>query len=155
VTQLEFDDLAHTWKLCLEMELLLDEIGEYSARAVFSMSEDDTRFTWRDMAEPVQQIRLSGMSTEAAKGMNLGAYYNLFTVNTHPRLAFHQASAQGPVSLVAHDHDMGFFAPKIMLEVMQDAPGVAHSRSRHNEADAFVIVNFPGLLRRDGGFQCS
>ena len=51
---LNFYGFAHAGKGRCQAELPMDEIGECSPWAIFSMNQNDSRLTRSDMAEPVQ-----------------------------------------------------------------------------------------------------
>ncbi len=57
-----------------------------------------------------------------------------------------QAAAKGALPLIAHKDHGGLGPPKVVLQMVADAAGVAHAGGGDDDFGRFVVVESPGLL---------
>ena len=93
------------------------------------------------------------MSAEAIERMHFGGDNHFLAMNANNCLVFDVAPTKRATALVAHDQDVRFFPPEVVLEMVKDASGVAHAGTRHNEANTFVVVDLHRFLWSDRRFE--
>ena len=120
-----------------------DQFRQCGARTGVTMRQKDARLGRGKRGEPRQQIRLPRVRTEAAEGVNLRLHRDGFTIYRHFFCTVDQQASERAVALIAHNEDMGLRVPKIVPEMMQDPPGIAHAGSRHHETGTGDVVYLP------------
>lgn len=124
---LQFDCFAEVREGGLDAVALLDESGEGLAGAIFTVREGDTGFGRGDAIEPVEEVGLACVGAESAERVDFGADSDGFAVDFHLGCAFDEESAEGSMALIADDEDVGFGAPEVLLEVVEDTAAGAHA----------------------------
>ncbi|MFM1943428.1 MAG: hypothetical protein RI897_2410 [Verrucomicrobiota bacterium] len=124
---LQFDRFAEVREGGLDAVALLDEAGEGLSGAIFAVGEGDTGFGWGDAVEPVEEVGLACVGAEPAERVDFGADSDGLAVDFDFGCAFDEESAEGAVALVADDEDVGFRAPEVLFEVVEDTAAGAHA----------------------------
>src|SRR5262245_50752970 len=119
-------DVSHRGQGAFELEPPLDLPGEFLARAVFAVREDDARPAGCEDTEPPKQVCLSGMGAESTERMHAGLDRDFLAVNANFLRALHELTPQRPAALVADDQHLGLWFPEVLFEVVQHATGIAH-----------------------------
>ncbi len=100
---------------------------EGGAGVVFAVSEDDLGLGTCQVAEPVQQLRLSGVPGKAAQGVDFGLNGDGFAEDFDLFRAVDDAFAESASGLVADKHEVNIGAPEIMAKVMEDTAALTHA----------------------------
>src|SRR3989344_8078214 len=103
--------------------------------------------TFLELAVPIEQTRLSGMSRQTADGVDVRGHANGFAPELHAGCAVHDLASERATRLKAGKNDVALFAPEIVLEVMADAPAVAHAAAGDDNGPAAHAVDGHGLGR--------
>ena len=93
------------------------------------------------------------MGAETAEGVNLCFHADGFAKNADFFFSVDEAASERAVALEADDDDVGGGLPEVVFEVVQDASGVAHSGTGHDEAGSVDFVDAAGLFGGCGGFE--
>src|ERR1043166_4676853 len=129
--RLKLNDFAHRGQFRREAKALLDLPRQRSPRLVFTVNQNYSWLARRNGAEPIQQIRLPGMSAETSECVDVSLHGDFFAMDAHQLRAFNQSPSKRIVALVSHDQNVSVRLPEVLLEVMENAAGVAHPRAGH------------------------
>ena len=136
-----------------ELEALSDEFRQRFSPARFTMGQHHFGLRGGEMTKPLQQGALAGVGAEAVKRVDARLHRHLFAEDFHRLVPVHEPAAQRAFALVAYDHHGRVRLPKPVLEVMQNAPGIAHARAGHDEARTRSVVELHRILRGGGGLE--
>ena len=100
----------------------------------------------RKGVHPAQQAVLIGVAGHSGQLADLGLHLNGFTEQLDRVDALDQGSAQGAHGLKAHKQDGAFRPPQVVLEVVADASGLAHTAGRKNDLGCAVGVDHAGII---------
>src|SRR4030065_211666 len=103
--------------------------------------------TCLELAVPIEQTRLSGMSRQTADGVDMRGHADGFAPEPDGLCAVHDLASERRTRLKAGKNDVALFAPEIVLEVMADAPAVAHAAAGDDNGPAAPAVDGPGVGR--------
>src|SRR5262245_21125051 len=81
--------------------------------------------------------------------MNRGLDRDLFSVDVNKFFAVNKTTAEGTFALETNDKDVSLGLSEILLQVMEDAAGIAHPRAGENGAGSFELIEFFRVLRGD------
>ena len=93
------------------------------------------------------------MARNAGQHLHTAAHLNGLAEQAHLFCALHQRPAQGPLPLVAHEDNGALLPPEVVLQVVADAPGLAHAAGRKNDLRPPVKVDGLGILGGHGQLQ--
>ena len=126
------------------------------ALTAFAVNDNDAGtlcFFFGDRREPAEQIRLSGVRGKAAERVNLSANADFFSVNAHALASFREQASERAFRLEAADEQGRFRFPKVVFEVVQNAPAVAHACARHDDARTLDVVERAGFFSGFADFE--
>ena len=103
-----------------------------------------------EAAEPFDQPVFVRMTAHAHQLFNLRPYLNGLTEKLHLVDSVHKQSAQRSHRLIPHKQNGTFRSPEVMLQMMPDTSGIAHSGSGNDDFRRLVKVDFPGFLAGNG-----
>src|SRR5215470_10772156 len=104
--------------------------------------------------KPSEQIRLSGMSTEAAEPAYRCAHNNGLAKYLDSGRPFHEKPPERASSLIADNYHNCTGKPQIVLEVVQNAAGIAHTGSSKDQARSLFAVERSRLVSGFTGGKC-
>ena len=96
-----------------------------------------------DPGEQVVPVRVGGEPLEVD---DAGVDGDLLAEQLHRLGPLQQPPAQGALRLIAHKHHGALGAPQVVLQMVADAPGVAHAGGGDDDLGAAVHVQSLGLL---------
>lgn len=109
-------------------------------RRRLAMGQEEARLHRQALQQPVQQLGMVGMA-----GIDSRLRIRAFTLISSPWMrtrcfAFQQQRAQRARRLIADDQHRGVVAPEMVLQMVADAPGIAHARGRDDDGAAGDIL---------------
>ena len=124
----------------------LDACLERFLRLRFAVDDEDFRgLRVLDIRHPADELVGVGMRREAVEALNLRFDGDFFTEDADALDAVDEAAAKAAFRLIADEENRRFRAPEIVLEVMQDAAGIAHARGRDDDGAALFAVERAGF----------
>jgi hypothetical protein len=128
----QIDSFAVSGEASGDFEAFLEHLGQSGARAIFAVSEKDSRFGGGKRFEPLHQFGLARMATEAVQRVDLGLHRQTALVDRDQLLAVDKPSAKRAIALVADNHHMGAWFREIVPQMVEYAASVAHAGTRKN-----------------------
>ena len=124
---------------------LVRERGRHVRVAV---DDKDVRGLRIERLDPLDQMVVVGVGGKALEIHDLRFDGNLLTEELHALRAVEQLAAERAGRLEADEHHCAVSAPEVVLEMVADAPRVAHTGGRNDDLGCFVEVEHPGFLGR-------
>src|SRR5450759_4629393 len=131
---------------CVPAELCAHRIAEDLRGIGFAVHYESLARRALKVAQPRQQPGLIGVSGEAADGVDLGPYRNVFAEDAHRCGAIDDTAAERSLRLKSGNHDSAFSAAEIMRQMMLDAAGIAHAARRNDQCAAADAVERLSLI---------
>ena len=124
----------------------LQLFGKPGADLVIAVVDEHKARPGRKVMQPAQQAFVVGVAGHARHLRDLGVDLHFLAEQLDFVDAFEQPAAERPGRLVADEQDRAFLAPEVVLEVVADAPGVAHAGGRKDDLGVRVGVDGDRVL---------
>jgi len=129
---------------------LLQAAAHGLQRRFLAVSEENRRLHRQASVEPGEQlvaVRVPGIDVDLA---DRRVHAHVLALDLHRRNAALQQGTQRARRLVADQQHGGVAAPEVLLQVMADAPGVAHAAAGHDDGAAGETRDDLAFLHRLG-----
>jgi hypothetical protein len=109
------------------------------------VGEDHLRPGRDERGKPLEEITLSGVSTESTQGVYRSTDRDFLAVNRDRFGSLHESTAQRALALISDNEHMGSVPDKVLVEVMENPSSIAHACPRQDQAGTFDPIEVPGV----------
>ena len=126
--------------------LLGQGVHETVLHLVLAVDHEHPPGLFRKGVHPAQQTVLVRVAGHAGQLTDLGLYLDGLAEQLDRVYPFDEGAPQGAHGLKAHEQDRAFRPPQVVLEVVADASGFAHSAGRQDDLGRAVGVDHAGVI---------
>ena len=125
---------------------LIQVPGEQLGDLTIAVDHKDLLGGGGEVLDPRQQVVPVSVRGQALEVDNAGIDGDLLAKQFHGLSPLQQTAAQRALCLIAHKDHGALLTPEVVLQVVADPAGIAHSRGGDDDLGAFVHIQSLGLV---------